>query len=181
MLAWSNVVVPLMTPEIIPYRGMNGFLEETAQTFRIASVSGLTPDDLLDAGLNNEPVRLYGFTINSHTAVEFTLAADAWSRGGGPVVLLFSVIAALAITIGELCAYRLHAYGTGVATILALPLAKAAFFEVNIFPLLSTLRGMILYEVVICVLVIVVELARLPIRSLGQRRSGTALGLAKVD
>jgi hypothetical protein len=179
MLAWTNVVVPLMTPETIPYRGLDEFLDEAAQSFRIASVSGLTADDLLDAGLNVEPARLYGFTINSNTSVEFTLAADAWSRGGGPVAILFSFIAALALTFGEFAACRLHRYGTGVATILALPAAKAAFFDANIFPLLPTLRIMFLNLFVLAALTVVVELARFPNRGLGRRRMVTASGPAR--
>jgi len=176
LLAWSNVVVPLMTPEAIPYRGFDGFLDEAAQSFQIANVSGLTTDDLLDAGLTTAPAKLYGFTVNSYTSVEFTLAADGWSRGGGPVALLFSGIAALAMTIGELCAYRLHRYGTGVATILALPLAKAAFFDANVLPLLATLRGMVMYSLMLAGLVVAIEFARHTVRTIGQRRVAIATG-----
>jgi hypothetical protein len=166
MLAWTNVVVPLMTPAAIPYRGLDGFLGEATQTFRIASLSGLTSDDLLDAGLNSEPARLYGFTIDAFTAVEFTLVADAWSRGGASVALLFSVIAALVMTAAELCVRRLHRYGKPIATILALPVAKAAFFDANIFPLLTTLRVMLLNLLVIAVVVVAVEAIRLTSRGL---------------
>src|SRR5262249_12897685 len=72
MLAWTNVVVPLMTPETVPYRGMDGFFDEAVQTFKVSSVSGSTPDELYDAGLWNGPARQYGFTVNSETSVEFT-------------------------------------------------------------------------------------------------------------
>ena len=180
LLAWTNVVVPLMTPEAVPYRGLDGVLAEAAQTFRIASMSGLTPDDLYDAGLLAAPARLYGFTINSNTAVDFTLAADAWSRGGAPVALLFSFIAGLALIAGELCAYRLHRYGTGVATVLALPVASAAFFDANAVPLLAALRVMVMNLFVVAIGVAIIELIRHEGRNAGRRRVNGPLRSAKV-
>jgi hypothetical protein len=171
LLAWTNVVVPLMTPETIPYRGFDGFLDEVSQTFRVASVSGLTPEDLYEAGLWTAPARQYGFSVNAFTSVEFTLAADGWTRGGGLVAVLFSFLAALGMTIGELGAERLHWYGAGVATILALPIAKAAFFDTTFIPLLEIFRGMILYMFFGFVVVIAVEFARRTIRS-PRRRLG---------
>jgi len=160
LLAWTNVVVPIMTPESIPYRGFDGFLDEAAGTLRIASVSGLTVDDLLDIGLANAQARVYGFPVNSSTSVEFALAADGWSRGGAPVALLFSFIVALGLTAGEVCAFRLHQYGTGVATILALPAARAAVFDAPTYPLLPTLRSMVMYTLMVAGLVMIIESVR---------------------
>ena len=177
LLAWTNVVVPLMTPETVPYRGLDGFLDEATQTFRIASVSGLTPDDLYDAGLWNAPARQYGFTVNSYTAVEFTLAADGWSRGGIPIALLFSIIAALVMTICESAADQLHPYGAGVSTILTLPVAKAAFFDSNFVPLLPLLRGLALYVFVVAIMVVVVEMTLRTTRATGRTRRITPVRL----
>jgi len=171
LLAWTNVVVPLMTPETVPYRGLDGFFEEAKQTFQVSSISGLTADDLYDTGLFAAPARIYGFTISSNTAVEFTLAADAWSRGGGPVALLFCLVAALVLVASEWCTTRMHRVGSGVGTILVLPVAKAAFLDANTVPLLPMLRGMLLSVLVITVLVILIELMRRPVRSLGRRPS----------
>src|SRR5262249_25653020 len=134
LLAWTNVVVPLMTPNTVPYRGMDRFVDEAIQTFQVSSVSGSTPDDLYDAGLWNAPARQYGFTVNSFTSVEFTLAADGWSRGGAPIALVFSIFAALILTATEAAASRLHRFGEGAASVLALPVAKAAFFDSNFIP-----------------------------------------------
>ena len=180
LLAWTNVVVPIMTPETIPYRGFDGFLDEAIQTLRIARVSGLTVDDLLDAGLATAPARVYGFSVNANTSVEFTLAADGWSRGGAPVALLFSFIAALGLTVGELCAFRLHPYGTGVATILVLPVAKAALFDANFLPFLPTLRGMVIYTLTVAVLVVIIELVRHTAHNVGRRRLASPPGWARV-
>ena len=158
-LAWTNVVVPLMTPETVSYRGLDGFLNEALGTFRIARLSGSTADDLYDAGLYNTPARDYGFTVNSNTAVEFPLAADGWSRGGPLLVLLFSVITALAVIVCEHAA-RASRLSVGVSTILVLPIAKAAFFDANYIPLLPIIRGLFVYTFAVAVVVVLIELAR---------------------
>jgi hypothetical protein len=160
MLAWTNVVVPLLTPREIPYRGFDGFIDEAVQTFKVSSVTGVSADELIDAGLVLGPARIYGFTVNSNTAVEFTLPADGWSRGGAPVAFAFSIVATLALLAAEFCARHVHRYGWGVTTILALPVAKAAFFDVNTLPLLPTLRGLILYMLLLVTVVFMVEFAR---------------------
>jgi len=159
-LAWTNVVVPLMTPETVPYRGIDGLLDEAAGTFRVARLSGLTVDDLNDAGLYNTPARDYGFTVNSGTAVEFTLAADGWSRGGPAVTLLFSIVVALLMIVMERWAAGAARFGAGVTTILAFPIAKAAFFDANTLPLLPIVRGLFVYTFAVAVVVAVVEFMR---------------------
>jgi hypothetical protein len=159
-LAWTNVVVPLMTPESIPYRRFDGFVAEASQTFQVASVSGRTLEDSFDAGLLNASARVYGFTVNSETSFDFTLLADGWSRGGAPIALLFSFIAALGFTIGERFAAAFHRWGAGVVTIVALPAAKAAFFDSTAYGLLPTLRSMILYILILALLVIGTEWVR---------------------
>jgi len=165
LLSWTNVVVPLMTPQVVPYRGMTRFLDEATQTFQVASLSGSTPDDLYDAGLWNAPARQYGFTVNAYTSVEYTLAADGWSRGGALVALLFGFVAALILTSCEAGIARLAGRGTGLATFLSLAVAKAAFFDTNFIPLLPMLRGMVLYTLILCALVAVVESTRYAWRS----------------
>jgi len=160
MLAWANVVVPVMTPEVIPYRGLDGFFTDAVQTFRIARVSDLTADDLYDAGLHNAQARAYGFTVTSSTSVEFGLAPDAWSKGGAPLALLFAVVATFALMAAERAAHRIDRHGLGVGSILALPVAKAAFFDGTVVPLLFMLRGIVLYMLVVGTLVLVVEAGR---------------------
>lgn len=158
MLAWTNVVVPLMTPDSIPYRGFAGFVDEGMETFRIASVTGLTADDFYDAGLSNAAARRYGFTVNGNTSVEFTLLADAWSRGGPAAVVVFTLLVMILLLAAEWCCTRI-VRDPGVATVLVLPLAKAAFFDANTSPVLVLLRGVLLSVIVVVTLVAVVEFA----------------------
>jgi hypothetical protein len=179
ILVWTNVVVPIMTPETIPYRGLDGFLDEAVESFHIASLSGLTAEDLYDALLFNSPARLYGFTVNSNTSVEFSLAADAWSRGGAPVALLFAFIAGFALMACEACAYRLRRYPTGVGTILALPVVKGALDAAGV-PLLSMLRDMVLNLLLVVVGVAVIELTRHAWRKVRRPRVAVPLRSTEV-
>jgi hypothetical protein len=155
---------------------MDGFLDEAVQTFKISSVSGSTPDDLYNAGLWNAPARQYGFTVNSETSVEFTLAADGWSRGGAPIALLFSFFAALVLTTAEVAASRLHRFGEAAASILALPVAKAAFFDSNFIPLLPMLRGLVLYPLVVALVVVAVEVCRHVVRTSRRHNAAVVAG-----
>src|SRR5262249_7200640 len=83
-----------------------------------------------------------------------------WSRGGAPVALLFSFIVALGLTVGEGLAFSSRQYGTGVATILALPAARAALFDATTYPLLPTLRNMVMYTLMLAGLVMIIESVR---------------------
>jgi len=164
MLAWTNVVVPILTPDTVAYRGLGGLFDETAQMVRVAQFSGLNADDLFDADLYMAPARRYGFMVNSNTAVEFSVVADAWSRGGVPVAVAFCFVATLAMLAGEMAMNRFRRWGAGVATILVLPVLKAAFFDSTVLPLLPTLRGMVLSIIAVVIFAFFAELAR---RSIG--------------
>ena len=147
----------------------HGLKPHLVETFKVSSVSGSTPDDLYDAGLWTAPARQYGFTVNSYTSVEFSVAADGWSRGGALIALLFSFVTALVLTLTEVAASRLHRFGEAAGSVLALPLAKAAFFDTNVIPLLPMLRGLALYTLVVAVVVVAVEIARHTVRTSSHR------------
>jgi hypothetical protein len=175
LLAWTNVVVPIMTPETIPYRGFDGFLSEMIQTFHIARLSGTTADDFYDLGLGTAPASEYGFTVNANSSVEMTLAADGWSKGGAPGALLFAVIATLAMTLAEAFVHWLLSHRSGPSTILELPIAYAAFLLANVMPLLAMLRTMAMDLFAVCVLVVIVETVRFVSTSVGRcSRGGVA-------
>lgn len=174
LLAWTNVVVPLMTPDTIPYRGLAGLVDEGIATFRVASVAGVAADDFYEAGLNNAPARHYGFTVNANTSVEFTLLADGWSRGGLAVVVVFTLVVMIFLLSAESGCMRLG-LGGGVGSVLILPLAKAAFFDANTSPLLVLLRGTVFSFAVVAVFVAAIEFSPLRLRR-DSRRGGSSPG-----
>ena len=65
---------------------------------------------------------------------------------------------------------RFRRWGAGVATILVLPVLKAAFFDATVLPLLPMLRTMILSVVAIVGFAFFAELARRSIRGPVRRR-----------
>jgi hypothetical protein len=170
MLAWTNVVVPILTPDTVPYRGLAGLFDETTQMMKVAQFSGQNAEDLYDADLYMAPARRYGFMVNASTAVEFSVVADAWSRGGAPIALLFCFVATLALLVGEMAMNRFRRWGRGVATILTLPVLKTAFFDSTVLPLLPTIRGMVLSIIAIVLFAFFAELAQRSIRGPVRRR-----------
>jgi hypothetical protein len=179
LLSWTNVVVPILTPETVPYRDLTGIVEEATQTFRIASLSRLTVDDLYDADLYTAPARRYGFMVTATTSVEFGLAADAWSRGGAPVVILFSAIVVLLMLFVEFGANRFNRYGAGVAMIIALPIGKAAFFDANAVSLVPMTRGIFLNTLLMAILVLLVERLRKVTRAARRRSDASVFPIAQ--
>jgi hypothetical protein len=88
---WPPPAVFIASPDIVPYRWFEGFGSELAQILRISIVNGESREELFDRGLGLAPARLYGFTINQTTAVEWGLLADSWSRGGAPAAFILSL------------------------------------------------------------------------------------------
>src|SRR5581483_4331080 len=169
LLAWTNVVVPLLTPEQVPYRQIDGILDEATSTFKIASLSGLTADDFYDAQLFNAPARNYGFHVSSDTSVEFTVAADGWSRGGAPVVLGFSLVLTLALVAMERVVGSTNLFRRGVCAVLILPVVKIAFLDANGFPLIVTLRSLFLQTATVWAIVLIATLVKHPLGSTVQK------------
>ncbi len=92
MVVWPNLSAAILTPENVPYRGFGSFFDETAITFKVSAVSGLSRQDMYDADLSSYPATLYGYMVNTETSVEWGLLADGWSRGGPWATLLFGFI-----------------------------------------------------------------------------------------
>lgn len=76
------------------------------------------------------------------------------------MTLLFSIVVALLMIVMERWAAGAARFGAGVTTILAFPIAKAAFFDANTLPLLPIVRGLFVYTFAVAVVVAVVEFMR---------------------
>ena len=184
LLAWANVVVPLLTPDLIPYRGLKTLADDSVRTFQIASVSGLTADDLYDADLFNGPARIYGFHVDSSSSVEFPVSADGWSRGGVPIVLLFSIVLTLALISVECFIASRQRLPVGLAPVLVLPVAKIALLDANGFPLLVCLRSLALHTTAAWLLVAAVSATTHPLRlavSTRRRRLSVSTSARSID
>ncbi|MEW6731317.1 MAG: hypothetical protein AB1489_08260 [Acidobacteriota bacterium] len=143
MLIWTNIVIPVMSPSLVPYREFTGIEEEIKLSLQISNLAGLSRDDLYDAGLSSAPANSYGFTVNSGNSVEFGLLADGWSRGGPFIALLFGLVATLLLATAEVLLRKLWEI-MPAAAILLLAIAMKSAFETSAVPLLGTVRALIL-------------------------------------
>ena len=85
-----NTVVFANTPKIIPYRGFDNLPDELLNIFRLTAInSGFdqkkileSGDENVELGFGNGMAKRYGYNVTSTNGVEWSLLADAWSRGG---------------------------------------------------------------------------------------------------
>jgi len=171
MIVWSNVIVPSLSPDTVPYRGFDSFFAELAQSSKIARVAGLTRDDYLSAGLGSAPAVAYGFAVDQATSVEFGVVADAWSRAGLAALPIFCLCTVLVLVIVETAAWRMTSSRPAASFILLLLCAQTAFLEVTTAPLLAILRALILRSVTIGCVIFLVD----PVLRLQQAKSGPPL------
>jgi len=101
MVAWSNIAVPLLSPNPIPYRGLSGLSSEIGAMIRISALEGdyslKGRDELVAAGFFTAPANQYGFVVNDETSVEFGLLPDAWSRGGPVACIVVGFLVAVVV------------------------------------------------------------------------------------
>ena len=91
MIMQANIVVVCSTPEIVPYRGFETFLDECWNINR-SGISGAKLEDeeeRLESDMGLGAARLYGFEIGIGGTVPFPVLADGWSRAGMLGVVLF--------------------------------------------------------------------------------------------
>lgn len=148
LVMWSNIVVPIMSPEMIAYRGYDGLGEEAMLSANIANMSGASVEDLLQAGLFAGPASRYGFTVNKDTSVEWGVLADGWSRGGLVGALLFGFIAVTILTQSEKIIRGSRIVPPAARLFLFSVYAKSAYGVLGV-TLLTTIRSMILDTAII--------------------------------
>ena len=97
---WVNTVVFANTPAIIPYRGYDNLPDELLNIFRLTALnSGFNQEEILavgneiiDQGFGNGMAKRYGFNVTATNGVEWSLIADAWSRGGMVACYIFILL-----------------------------------------------------------------------------------------
>jgi hypothetical protein len=148
LVMWSNIVVPMMSPAIVSYRGYDGLSEEAMLSAQIANISGLSVEDLLQAGLFAGPANRYGFTVNKNTSVEWGVLADGWSRGGLMGAFLFGFIAITILSQAEKIIRGSTIVPPAARLFLLFVYAKNAYGVLGV-TLLTTIRSMILDTTII--------------------------------
>jgi hypothetical protein len=159
MVIWSNLVVPVMSPAMVDYRGFENLGNELALSAQIASVSGLSRDELYQAGLASAPANDYGFNVNSGNSVEFGILADGWSRGGPAMALLFAILVATILIGFESLLRNWGGIDAAVLVLFYAVLVKSGI-DVCSLPLLSLLRALTLNIGLIMIVVGLVYLVK---------------------
>jgi hypothetical protein len=155
LVVWSNIVVPIMSPEMISYRGYDGLGEEALSYAQIAGVSGASLQDLLQAGLFAGPANRYGFTVNKNTSVEWGVLADGWSRGGLMGAFLFGFITVTILMLAEKTIRGSRILSPAATLFLFFVYVKNAY-GVLALTLLMTIRSMIIDTGIILVIALFV-------------------------
>lgn len=168
-VAWANFAVPLLTPDVVPYRESRDPLGEAAMALQVAAISGRSRTDLLGDGLYTAPANDYGFTVGESTSVEFGVLPDGYSRGGIALAFLFVLVVSGALLIAETVVLGRE---PAIAGILFAVLARSAY-EVGNLPLYAVLRRVILDTALVAVLLVV---ARSVSTVLGVKRSNPTDG-----
>jgi len=131
-VAWPNLAIPVMTPDYVGYRGFGDLSDEFLSQFRLGRVEGVGYNPNLIA--NN-----YGFLVNEETSVEFGIGADGASRAGMAGVLLYGMVAALALIALE--ALSRHFFDGGVYLLCAMVGCSVGAYDMGRTGLLSSLRA----------------------------------------
>jgi hypothetical protein len=167
----ANVAIPVLSPETVPYRGVEGLADEILAMAEINALTGRSTIDLMEAGLMGSPARAYGFTISEETSYEFGIMADAWSRGG-PLSALFVGTAFTLILMGAERTARRHYRRNPAALLIILTVfAKTAFWDAGRLPALETIRTLVLSVGLIVVLLGSADLITSGRRTSPSRRS----------
>ena len=101
IFAWATPVVIIMTPDPIPFLGLESLLGESLKYARISGADAEAGLWQLEENIGIARARDYGFLVNEANSIEFNLIADGWARRGSIGVVLVNVVACLALTMIE--------------------------------------------------------------------------------
>lgn len=133
---WSNLVVPVMSPASVPFRGWDDLGEELRSLYKLGRFTGSTYS-------SNDHANNYGFLVSSTTSVEFGIAADGWSRMGLLGAILYGFVFAAALYFAEIAAKRLSRDSSNIYLLVFAILANASIFDATRTGLFACLRSLV--------------------------------------
>jgi hypothetical protein len=156
LFSWPNAVVTMMTPNPIPYRGLQDVPEEFLAYCHIWGSSPDETESFFAAELGTARANRYGFVVNAHTSVDFGLLADGWSRIGAVGAVLSGFLITLVFGLFEraVCLFQgLHDESRWILTALLVRVASTS----HIYPPLYLIRELVLDFIVFGTLLFAVE------------------------
>ena len=144
LVNWPNIVIPVMTPKNVPYRGFDDIGDEFRSFFELGLITGHTY-------WSNVFAIEYGFMVNESTSVEFGIAADGASRAGTAGAILYGFVAAVCLGLIEWVSRSVFRQRPGVFVLCVFVLGGAASTEMVRTGLFASVRSAF---VGVCVLAI---------------------------
>lgn len=146
-ITWANPAAFILSPEAVPFRGVEGLSDEFMQLLRVSYMQGESRKMVLERGLGTAPAQAYGFMVTERTSVEFPALADGWSRAGwwGAFLVCFAWV--WWASLFERLARRL-APARPFLGLMLFAFSLKATMDPGAVPLLSAVRGAMLYGLV---------------------------------
>ena len=160
LYAWPNAAITILTPEVIPYRGVSEWVSECRSYMTIWGWSDDAVERAFVEGTGGVHSADYGYSDTLATSVEFGVIGDGWSTAGPFGVALVGALVTLFICLIEYIAFHGLGFGYAARLILICILAKSCilsyagsgtmvirtallnvFFWVLVFKLADSLRG----------------------------------------
>jgi hypothetical protein len=150
-IKWPNLAVLGLVPERIKYRGLENLDAEFYSLFEIAGLnSGFSNEQVRDyrekmikAGLGNSAANRYGYSVTRLNSVEWSVLADAWSRGGGLFYFIYLSFALFLLLVVEK-KFLDRASHPAFTTLLVSVIVQLIWFRIGSQPLYLFIRFFIL-------------------------------------
>ena len=141
VVTWPTLVVAVAANER-RYRGFDDLPEQAVASLNIVALSGKI-SGYYNEGLFNLRASDYGFTVNEGTSVEFGMLAESWDRGGPWAAAAYSLVAVLILGAVEGLSRRILRNHPALCAITVCVIFGTAFWTLNIYNLMLSLRHMV--------------------------------------
>jgi len=163
MVYWPDIIILNMAGETVPYRGFDDFYYEFLNMFKITGI-GVRGADVGSSQFGVIIASDYGFTVSRTSTVPFSILPDGWTRGGLVTATIYVFISFIFISVIEHINIKLNYNYPATKIIGFMVIAGMAFNYFTVYPLLNSIRQMILLYTFTLVLCRTLELLENPNR-----------------
>lgn len=146
MVVWTNLVVPVLSPREVPYRGFGNLWDEIVFLNRSTLFTSDAGLELTKETITSEygygAASLYGYEIGYGFTVPFPAIAESWSRGGWLAGVIYCSIFALTLCAVEAVVRRILAREPEAALIMLTILGSVAFLKASENGLIYCLKNL---------------------------------------
>jgi hypothetical protein len=129
LYAWPNAAITILTPDVVPYRGVSEWVSECRSYMTIWGWSDDAVERAFAEGTGSVHSADYGYADTLATSVEFGVIGDGWSTAGPFGVVLVGGLVALFICATEYLAFHGLGFSYAAKLILLCILAKSCILS----------------------------------------------------